>query len=221
MKFLIKTFKEPDLQYAKNLLSNGELFFQHVSVYRKIEDNNIRGDNDEGSVLETYELNIPPHIKTLTIGNRNGGKIFIADLERARKGIPDLRGQEIQSIRIKYVVDCLIYCMTYIDNELENQNEIIDGLQHFGKYSVIIQLDEFTAKVNSMIKCEKGLVCYSDNGTLDPFTKRKNYSWQSEYRLCIAAEGYKQKLISIGRLSGFICESNATNIIKKRLHIRN
>ncbi len=66
-----------------------------------------------------------------------------------------------------------------------------------------------------MIKCEKGLVRYSDNEATNPFSKRKKYSWQSEYRLCIAAEECKRKLISIGKMGGFICESKATNMIKK------
>lgn len=143
----------------------------------------------------------------------------IADLELARKNIPDLRGQDIQSIRIKYIVDWLLYCMTYINSEMKNQNEIIEKLQNLGKYCVIIKYSDFIAKVNAAIKCEQGLVRYSDNEKLDPFTKRRNYSWQSEYRLGLNAEGLKQKLVSIGNLDGVICESNNTNLLKRVVHI--
>ena len=39
MAILVKTFQEKDLEYAQNLLNNGDLFFQHISTYRSIEDN--------------------------------------------------------------------------------------------------------------------------------------------------------------------------------------
>lgn len=188
MEFLIKTFKDSDLQFAKNLLQYGDLFFQHVSVYRKIEDNNIRGDIDEGNVLETYEINIPSNIKTLTIRNENGGKTFIADLEIARKNIPDLREQDIQSIQIKYIVDWLLYCMTYINSEMKNQNEIIEKLQNLGKYCVIIKYSDFIAKVNAAIKCEQGLVRYSDISK-----KRDDIScriWYNAYNLYCTHTNY-------------------------------
>ena len=48
MEVLLKTFKESDFEYAKNLLDYGDLFFQHVTIYQEIEDNEVRGDKMRG-----------------------------------------------------------------------------------------------------------------------------------------------------------------------------
>lgn len=218
MEILLKTFKESDYSFAKNLLDSGDLFFQHVSVYQEIEDGEVRGDLNEGQVVEEYELPVTPNMKKILIGNSDGGKQYVLDLEKVRENIPNLRGAGQSKIRINYTVDMLLYCMTYINNKTCNIQYILNNLSRLGKYCVVItDCKGFISKVNSQIKGKCGLVEYCDMKKSSIFVKKKFYSWQSEYRIGIAANGLKQKLISIGPLNGFIFDTSDTSFIEQFL----
>lgn len=217
MAILIKTFQEKDLEYAQNLLNNGDLFFQHISTYRSIEDNNIRGDAKEGTQLERIKADVPISAKQILIGSPQGGKQFVLDLEKLRRDMPALANMSSGYFELTYTVDWLLYCMTYLDKKT-NADETLRKLTCFGKYSVVItDYFEFISKVEKTIQCEKGLVSYSDRKELSPFIKSEQYRWQNEFRLGMNANGVKSRLISIGKIKGFIC--NSKDIQKIRLSL--
>jgi len=218
MEVLLKTFKESDFEYAKNLLDYGDLFFQHVMVYQEIEDNKVRGDKNEGQVVEVHNITLPPNIKKVYFGNPLGGKQYVIDLEMTREHIPALKEAELRDISIEYTVDWLLYCMTYVNNRNSNVQNILNNLSRLGKYCVVItDCKDFVSKVNSKIKGICGLVEYCDTKQPSPFIKKESYNWQSEYRIGIAANGLKQKLVSIGSLNGFIFDTSDTSFIEQFL----
>lgn len=213
MQLLIKTFKEQDLKYAINLLNKGDLFFQHINVYKGIEDSNIRGDISEGTQSEQIETIIPPFVKHVTIGNPQG-KQYVLDLEKLRKDMPIFTDIKSGSFKITYIVDWLIYCMTYVDTK-KDFTETLKKLHLLGKYCVVItDCNDFLLKVEETIKCEMRLVTYSNTQESNPFIKNEQYRWQSEFRLGMHSNGVNNRLVSIGKLKGFICEVTAIqNII--------
>lgn len=209
---LIKTFKKSDYQYAQALLNNGELFFQHVDAYRNMEGDCQRNDFEEGGVVENISAYIDPNVNSFYIGQPNGKQFFV-DWAAVRKNYPQLQNtsnSEPLRFRISYVVDWLIYCMTYISLSTLNRSEVYETIAKLGEYSVVISdCNSFIEKIGQKVQIvKKGLVTYTDGKIINPFMKRKaGYSGQNEYRFAILANGAKTKTIQIGQVSGFICES--------------
>ena len=209
---LIKTFKKSDYQYAQALLNNGELFFQHVDAYRNMEGDCQRNDFEEGEGVENISAFIDPNVNSFYIGQPNGKQFFV-DWAAVKKTYPQLQNTSNSGpmrFRISYVVDWLIYCMTYIGPSTLNRSEVFETIAKLGEYSVVISdCNSFMEKIGQKVQIvKKGLVTYTDGKIIDPFTKRNTeYSGQNEYRFAILANGTKNKTIQIGQVSGFICES--------------
>ena len=53
-EYLIKTFDKKE--YAERFLKDGEMLFRNVSYFRKIEDDRVRGDINEGFSKERLDL---------------------------------------------------------------------------------------------------------------------------------------------------------------------
>lgn len=205
---LIKTFKESDYTYAQALLNNGELFFQHVINYRKMEGDSQRNDFEEGKAVDNISVCIDPSVNSFYIGHSNG-KQFYVDWTAVKRDHPQLQNKPLH-LQISYVVDWLIYCMTYINSSTPNRSKIFETITKLGKYSVVIlDCNSFIKNIEQKIPIVKrGLVNYTDGKAIDPFTKRKvDYSGQNEYRFAISANGATTKTIQVGQVFGFICES--------------
>ena len=139
------------------------------------------------------------------------------DLEKLRKDMPTFANISSGYFELTYAVDWLLYCITYLDSRM-NVDETLKNISRFGKYSVVIEdCSDFIRKVEKTIQCEKGLVTYSNTRECSPFIKNEQYRWQNEFRLGMNANGAKSRLISIGKLKGFIC--NSKDIQKIRLSL--
>ena len=141
---LIKTFKKSDYQYAQALLNNGELFFQHVDAYRNMEGDCQRNDFEEGGVVENISAYIDPNVNSFYIGQPNGKQFFV-DWAAVRKNYPQLQNtsnSEPLRFRISYVVDWLIYCMTYISLSTLNRSEVYETIANLEQKPYCVLIDE-------------------------------------------------------------------------------
>ena len=217
-EFLIKTFKESDYQYAQALLKNGELFFQHVNNYREMEEDIQRSDFDEGTAVDSFPAHITPNVDFFYIKDPDGKKFYL-DWAAAKKAYPFLQKGHIH-LQLSYVVDWLIYSMTYINSSTFDRQKIFETIAKLGKYSVVIlDCNSFIKSVEQKVKIVKrGLISYVEDKIIDPFTKRKAaYFGQNEYRFAISANGATTKTIQVGPVSGFICESKNIPDIERYL----
>ena len=223
-EFFIKTMNEE--AYLHSLLDEGELFFRHVNEFRQIEDGNVRGDNHEGMQKEIKTISVAPNVSTFYIGG-NGGKTFGVDWDSVKKAYPQLaNATQPITISISYVTDMLLYCMTYINSNTPNINEVLKEIQKFGEYSAVItNCSDFISKAKScMPSASMGLVKYGVKhdeadtlSTCNIFDKKADYELQQEFRLAIPANGQMRGIVKIGKLSGFVCTSKSLQVLKHQL----
>lgn len=217
-EFLIKTFNREE--YADRFLYNGEMRFSHIVSFQNIEDGEIRGDKTEGVTIETINADIAPNVTKFYLGSSNGGKLYVVDWEGVKKQFPEIANNPGKyQFRIKYQVDWLIYCLTYINSATPEINKILNKCTSFGEYSTVIcDCEGFLSKVSNLVpNCQHGLVKYSNEEMKHPFIKPLDYSWQQEYRIAIPAGNNKERFFSIGKLRGFVCKTRSIYTLKQLL----
>lgn len=187
-----------------------------------MENDAQRGDLQEGRQVDSRMVDISTGVDHFYIGNHNGKRYYV-DWAAAIKDHPELQ-HSVQNgeycIVVDYIVDWLIYCMTYVNSSMDDLSEIYKTIKKLGYYSVVVtEFDGFIKQIEQSINLERhGLVLYTDGEPKDPFMKRKDiYCGQSEYRFATVANRVKTKTIQIGQVSGFICESKDIDIIEKFL----
>ena len=212
-EFLIKTFNCEE--YAHRFLYNGEMRFAHVALFQKIEDGKIRGDITEGLTIETINADIAPNVTKFNLG-----KQYVVDWKGVKKQFPELANNSGKyQFRIRYQVDWLIYCLTYINSTTADINKILSMCTNFGEYSTVIcDCKDFLSKVVNLIpNCQQGLVKYSNEEIKHPFIKPLDYSWQQEFRIAISACNNKERFFNIGKLVGFVCKTKSLYMLKQVL----
>ncbi|MBE5746264.1 MAG: hypothetical protein E7359_03150 [Clostridiales bacterium] len=209
-QFFIKTFDK--LEYAENFLNKGQMLFRHFSYFRNIE--NFRKDNNEGTAIETTNLVLSENIKTIQIGKSSNGKKFMLDVNKLKEKFPDIFEQPI-SFKLSYFADCNVYCITYIDSETQNKEDVLKRIQGYGTYSVVVtNCKDFIDKVKTYLHdCKFGLVKY-DNISNDRsvFNKTIDYKLDNEFRIVISS-GKEQNLIEVGKIQGFICTTKSLDAL--------
>ncbi|MBQ8382815.1 MAG: hypothetical protein IJX47_06405 [Clostridia bacterium] len=213
-EFLIKTFSEE--KYAHALIENGELLFRHVSYFREYEEKEVRGDIREGEQCEKKKITISPNVKHFNLGTN-----FVLDWESVKRDHPEFAQKEnaTYDFSITYVVDCQIYCMTYVKSGLVDIDGILDNVKSFGEYSAVIcDCKDFLDKLRTRLPSAKyGLVSYSDAELRDMFIKPSKYKNQNEFRIMDSSNNAKSRLIAIGKLNGFVCKSKSLAMLKQFL----
>ena len=84
-EFLIKTFDKEE--YAQSFIQNGEMLFRHIRYFNQIEDNQVRGDSEEGLAKESATLHLNQNVKTIHLGNSR----FAVDWGRFKKEHPEIK----------------------------------------------------------------------------------------------------------------------------------
>lgn len=222
--FFIKTMNEE--AYLHSFLKEGEMFFRHVDEFRQIEDGNVRGDKKEGMQKEIMNISIAPSVSTFYIGG-NGGKTYGVDWEGFKKAHPEVANVTAPfTFLISYVANSLLYCITYINSNTQNIDAVLSEIQKFGKYSAVVtDCEDFIAKLRTRIpNSDFGLVRYGSKkddskslSTYSIFDKSIEYELQQEFRISKPANGQKQEIVKIGKLSGFVCTSRSLDVLKQQL----
>jgi len=217
-EFFIKTMNEQ--QYLQDFLKKGQMFFRHAAEFRKIEDENVRGDKNEGSQKEIEIVSVSPSTKTILFGG-NGGKKYIIDWDGVKKAHPEFANvTQPFCFDSNYVADIHLYCITYINSNTPDIDKVFEEISKFGKYSAVItNCAEFLEKVKKAIPAiQMDFVRYGEKGkTYSVFDKDKNYSYQNEFRIIKDSNGNKTSIIEIGKLSGFFCTSESLYTLKQFL----
>lgn len=208
-EYFIKTFDKKE--YADAFCEKGELLFRHLNYFRKLEGDDVRCDESEGSHEAKFAANIPSHVTKIEFRSPAGGKRYVLDYARFKKdhNIDDTRGDV--EITMQYIVDYLIYSMTYVAEDTENKPTIFREIQKFGRYSVAVECGEFLSKLRQAIPdVSCGLVKYSvspqKNNILE---KDAKYSGENEFRVVIQANLMEQKKIMVGKLHGTMFDNKA------------
>lgn len=203
-EYILKTFTH--LEHAADFL-NGKLLFRNIVYFQDIEEDGIRGDSQDGTMVEIINAVISPNVKHFTIDG--GKKKYIVDWENAKKAlsIPD---RPLAQFRLTYVVDYLVFCMTYISEKTKDRDKVINYAQTFGKFSVVISdVFDFCNKLFKHLPAAKmDFVKYDDNLDLNPFIKRKKYKLQNELRILTERNAEETKIIDLKPLKGFICDTS-------------
>lgn len=206
-EYFIKTFDKKE--YADAFCEKGELLFRHVNYFRTLEGNDVRCDEAEGLREESFLVDNPSHMTKITFGSPAGGKRYVLDYARFKKdhNIDDTRGDV--EITMQYIVDYLIYSMTYVAEDTENKPTIFREIQKFGRYSVAVECGEFLSKLRQAIPdVSCGLVKYlsspQKNNILE---KDAKYSGENEFRVVIQANLIEQKKIMVGKLHGTMLDN--------------
>ena len=232
--FLVKVFENKE--HANDLM-RGRLFINSLAHFKKIEGDDGRGDEDEGAVM--FQLREGLTI-TLATGDEGAGQS-----ERFTIPIEDLAAPPI--LRPRWYDHIKVYCMyaghtgdfqsVTSDNigDLESQLRLSEGAKKLGSHAIVIKnVSEFIKRVKEAASL-KGygvipkLVEYYDPEVGSPslrsqvetiFTKRKEFDYQSEFRLAIdtGTAGCDPITLDIGEIDDIAFYAN-TSEIDVRLYV--
>ncbi|SFU69773.1 hypothetical protein SAMN05216480_11424 [Pustulibacterium marinum] len=196
--FLIKFGKK---RYLESLLNKGELYFQSIKAFNQIEKSNKeQGDENEGAIFIENFKNIK-----LTLNHPKHGEFKF-------KSVPDAL-TKLTQFNHNYLT-CSFYAIT--DKDFENSNifEVDEKMSSFGGYGLIISNPKFfvesvinyAEKENLSLQANK--VTYLDLDKegrieLNPFIKKKDHSYQKEYRMVIKNSLQDSKILYSDKLGDF------------------
>lgn len=167
--YLIKIGKE---KYMNELYDHGVIFMNNIDYFRRYEDNELRGDKEEG-------------IK---------GIEQAADIKLIHNGKLIAHGGSGQLKFHYYDNNGNIYSLMAITSLEDPDSFQIDGKnKRFGDYFVVItEVKDFIDRIEDKLKglkYEYGLVKYYDSkkysGPLDVFCKPDNFEYQREFRFFV------------------------------------
>jgi hypothetical protein len=180
-EFLIK-FGEQD--HMDRLTNQGEVFLNHVGYFTKLENDQERGDLNEG-VTRLWPLTNG----TMSIKDENG---VLKQVAKFTSGTARERSQNLENANLF----CLFYLRVPINQDLNLSEHIPKkSWSGFGDTAVIINepnkfLDRLTTAAKSKgFEVTKKFIEYKDlsnhHGQLDPFNKDEQYSHQQEFRVLL------------------------------------
>ncbi|TWX65940.1 hypothetical protein ESZ36_16690 [Colwellia demingiae] len=184
-------------EHLFNLLNKGELYLQPFSNYRKIEDDGVRGDPNEG-VAE--HRTIP-----------NGSKLSIK-IDGEYQEVAEITSGAMRTFGSNFE-KFSIYCL-YAVTENWSLESLPDEIKKFGDHVAVIHNPKiFVERIKKVISelngdCFRQLVEYKSGdefeGFIGPFVKHNDFQWQSEFRICINTDLLTDNKINIGDLSDII-----------------
>lgn len=226
--FLVKVFE--DKKHADDLL-RGRLFVNRLSYFKNIEDNDGRGDKDEGAVplLLTDDLVI-----TVESENRTTGKTTSSKLTRKNLLAPPI-------LRPNWYDHIHVYCM-YAGHtgdfrsltsanvrDFESYLRLTEDAKKLGRHAIFIRnVTEFIKRVRDAASAQRyelfpKLVEYYDAEVgldLEPFdigtifAKRNYYEHQREFRLAIftGTPGSDPICLDVGDISDIALYASTSDI---------
>ncbi len=194
-QYQLSLLKFGNEKHITDLYENGTIYINPIEYFRKIEDNNVRGDSYEG-VIMTHNI--------------SRGKIKFSSYPHE---LDFINGHYRQSYDEVYGN---IYCMYAISNRtITDVNDFqIDARNlAFGSHCLFIY--DCQAFLNRIIeeidqqgyKCHVGFVRYYDpkkhNGELSVFDKPIDYEYQKEYRFYLENDKVEPIVINLGSLKEY------------------
>lgn len=193
MKHQIKTFlKFGSLENMTNLLENGTIYMNPIQYFRKVEDEELRGDKYEGASK---------------IINSLPGKFKIPNIER------EFNYQKLHIVEsFEEVLGNIysLYCISShgfpnpLDFELDPRNH------RFGTHCVMMKDNQYfldaleSELVKQGLKFRHGFVNYYDkevkNGRVSLFEKPIEFEYQKEFRLYVENENIEPLKLNLGSL---------------------
>jgi hypothetical protein len=225
--YLAKVFQERE--HAKDFVS-GRMYANRLSYFKKIEDHDGRGDEDEGAIM----FQLDGLTATLEFTNMDTGEV-----ERTTMTELDFAAPPI--LRPEWFDDINVFCM-YAGHSGEFQHVSPDNLQEFrrqleipeeytrlGRHAVFItNTTEFLKRVEIAANragygLRRGLVRYYDAEVGTPpirsdietiFTKRKEYEHQREFRFAIdtGTTGCCPIILDVGEINDISMCTDTCNI---------
>lgn len=176
-----------------DLLENGTIYMNPINKFRKIEDNNLRGDNYEG-VSKIW--NLPSGQFEIPSLNHKGNYISM----HLRESYENVHGN-IYSL----------YCISSYGFETPDKFFIDERIKGFGSHFVLIKdLPEFFKRIKSHLtflghKFRDGFVEYYDknkiNGRITVFQKPSDFEYQKEFRFYVDGDDIQPLSFKIGSLT--------------------
>ncbi|ABR91882.1 Hypothetical protein mma_2532 [Janthinobacterium sp. Marseille] len=218
----IKFFSEE--KFADDFMK-GEIYFNRLSYFKNLENENDRGDKQEGLWAvwqpEGMTVEITINNKVLKI-NELAGPITIAYDKHKHFHIFCMYAAYLSEKTMTLVTEDKEQFLQDIARDLA----IDDRIKEFGPYAVVIDKDKFLGRLSKKFeKSEFGirgrLVDYYDdvfNGHFSDdeiiFKKQKKFSYMNEYRLAFNSntQGHDPQIISVGDLSGIAMKWKTSEI---------
>ncbi len=171
-------------QHMERLISHGEVHLKHVGHFTKLEQDEQRGDINEG-VTSMWPLDGA----TISMKDENGE---LKEVGTVTSGTARERSQNLENANLY----CLFYLELPINQTLNLSHQISENSwSGFGDSAVIIyDTPEFLNRLELSVKKEgyeisRKLIGYKDLsshfGQLDPFIKDLQYSHQQEFRVLL------------------------------------
>lgn len=192
--FMLIRISEDD--FIDSLQKKGHLYCNTIKYFRRIEDNGVKGDKNEGKAYLKQAKNLTIMIDDKIVGKSDNAQIYYENKN-------DIGN---------------IYCLYGVKTSLVNfkkktlQRILIENeVKDFGKSALlIINPEEFLKRINkALVKESKEFnfhpVNYYDHrtyeGELSPFYKSDKYKYQNEVRLWIPYEKEEPYEFLIGDIS--------------------
>ena len=226
--FLVKVFKNKE--HADDLM-RGRLFINSLTYFKKLEGDDGRGDEDEGAIM--FQLREGLTI-TFAAGNEETEESSPITMTNEDLAAPPI-------LRPRWYDHIKVYCMyaghtgdfqnvTSVNiGDLESQLRLSEDSKKLGSHAIVIKnVPEFIKRVREAASL-KGygvipkLVEYYDPEVGSPslrsqietiFTKRKEFDYQSEFRLAIdtGTAGCDPITLDIGEIDDIAFYANASEI---------
>ncbi|MEY8198695.1 MAG: hypothetical protein RPS47_05600 [Colwellia sp.] len=218
-EFLIKFGKQAHMD---RLINQGEVFLNHVGYFTMLEDDQQRGDLNEGVTSLR-----PLSGCSLSIKDEDGALTQVA---KFTSGTVRERSQNLENANLF----CLFYLRVPINQDLKLSEHIPKkNWSGFGDTAVIIYepnafLDRLTtAAKGSGFEITKKLIEYKDlsnhHGQLDPFIKDEQYIHQQELRALLwtmpAKTSAESVILDLGDLSDISLMLETSTIQESMLRI--
>ena len=193
--FLLKFGSEKNI---KDLFENGTIFLNPFEKFEKDEKNNFRGDNYESLIgLENFSN---PSKYRIKITDTKTGKISDHKPKKLVKLYKDLSAGNLYSM----------YCIKKSEINNNKKFKISIKMKEFGSHFLFIHKPmEFMKRIENtfkenQLKFNAKAVTYYDHkkfsGPLSLFHKKKEHSYQNEFRIVTRNSGSKPLKLNIGNL---------------------
>lgn len=202
---LFKFFCKNDIEYAKKLLKDGELFLTRSISFRKPNYDLRRRDLEEGLLKEVFIVSKEDVKKKLKIKNPFSDETLFS-IPNLGQTIDKVRSEEIGeqvysyydsdlTLEIKYSSVNLIYCLYIGSSEIFDSIKYFEEMNRLGYYVVVItDIEEFENRIINHFshffnEIKSGVVNYTlhdeDFSAKSEFKKidpNGSYKYQNEYR---------------------------------------
>ena len=225
--FLVKVFQEQD--HADDFI-RGKMFANRLCYFKKLEDQDGRGDEEEGAIMPFGE-NLILTLKPTNVETGEVDKITITKDDLAAPLVIVPRWFDHFNLFCMYAAHSDGFRHVSFDNvqDIQNLFKIPADYTRLGRHAVFVtNISEFIDRVTRAAdrrgyRVFRRLVKYYDPETGTPssqsemdtiFTKRSEYKYQNEYRIAIDTRttGSDPLILDIGGIDDIAVRINTSDI---------